>query len=70
VHRKQLPQPAREHEADPAKSFWKDEMVSPFPVKYAKSRTSAGVEWEIGYMDRVLRAEVGEPADARSSSTA
>ena len=26
---------------DPAKSFWKDAMVSPFPVKYARSRTSA-----------------------------
>jgi len=36
---------------DPAKSFWKDEMVSPFPVKYAKVKDRRGVEWEIGYMD-------------------
>ena len=36
---------------DPAKSFWKDEMVSPFPVKYAKVKDRRGIEWEIGYMD-------------------
>jgi pimeloyl-ACP methyl ester carboxylesterase len=36
---------------DPAKSFWKEEMVSPFPVKYAKVKDRRGVEWEIGYMD-------------------
>jgi pimeloyl-ACP methyl ester carboxylesterase len=36
---------------DPNKSFWKDEMVSPFPVKYAKVKDKRGVEWEIGYMD-------------------
>ncbi|HTP94786.1 MAG TPA: alpha/beta hydrolase [Burkholderiales bacterium] len=36
---------------DPAKSFWKDEMVSPFPVKYAKVKDRRGVDWEIGYMD-------------------
>jgi homoserine O-acetyltransferase len=36
---------------DPAKSFWKDEMVSPFPVKYAKVKDKRGVEWEIGYID-------------------
>jgi homoserine acetyltransferase len=36
---------------DPNKSFWKEEMVSPFPVKYAKVKDKRGVEWEIGYMD-------------------
>ncbi len=36
---------------DPAKSFWKDELRSPFPVKYAKVKDKRGVEWEIGYMD-------------------
>lgn len=36
---------------DPKKSFWKDEMVSPFPVKYAKVKDGRGVEWELGYMD-------------------
>lgn len=36
---------------DPNKSFWKEAMVSPFPVKYAKVKDKRGVEWEIGYMD-------------------
>jgi len=36
---------------NPAKSFWRDEMVSPFPVKYAKVKDKRGIEWEIGYMD-------------------
>ncbi|WP_295002306.1 alpha/beta fold hydrolase [uncultured Dechloromonas sp.] len=36
---------------NPNKSFWKDEMVSPFPVKYAKVKDKRGVEWELGYMD-------------------
>jgi pimeloyl-ACP methyl ester carboxylesterase len=36
---------------DPRKSFWKDALVSPFPVKYAKVKDRRGVEWEIGYID-------------------
>ena len=36
---------------NPIKSFWKDEMVSPFPVKYAKVKDKRGIEWELGYMD-------------------
>lgn len=36
---------------DPAKSFWKDEMRHPFPVKFAKAKDDRGVEWEIGYFD-------------------
>ena len=36
---------------DPAKSFWKDEMVSPFPVKYATVKDRRGVAWQIGYID-------------------
>lgn len=36
---------------DPSKSFWKEELVSPFPVKYAKVKDRRGVEWEVGYMD-------------------
>jgi homoserine acetyltransferase len=35
----------------PTKSFWRDEMQSPFPVKYAKVKDRRGIEWEIGYMD-------------------
>ena len=42
---------------DPSKSFWKDEMVSPFPVKYAKVKDRRGVEWEIGYMDEYCGVE-------------
>lgn len=42
---------------DPNKSFWKDEMVSPFPVKYAKAKDRNGVEWEIGYMDEYCGKE-------------
>lgn len=42
---------------DPNKSFWKDEMVSPFPVKYAKAKDQNGVEWEIGYMDEYCGTE-------------
>ena len=36
---------------DPAKSFWKDEMVSPFPVKYATVKDRRGVAWQLGYID-------------------
>ena len=35
----------------PSRSFWKQEMVSPFPVKYANVKDKRGIEWEIGYMD-------------------
>lgn len=42
---------------DPNKSFWKDEMVSPFPVKYAKAKDRNGVEWQIGYMDEYCGKE-------------
>jgi pimeloyl-ACP methyl ester carboxylesterase len=46
---------------DPAKSFWKDAMVSPFPVKYARVRDGRGVEWEIGYMDEYCGRERNPP---------
>src|SRR3954463_16500684 len=36
-------------EPDPAKSFWRDQVHYPFPVKYAKAADSRGVEWEIAY---------------------
>lgn len=38
---------------DPQTSFWFDNMVSPFPVQFAKASDGRGVEWEIGYMDVV-----------------
>ena len=46
---------------DPKKSFWKDEMVSPFPVKYAKVKDKRGVEWEIGYMDEYCGKQSNPP---------
>lgn len=46
---------------NPAKSFWKDEMVSPFPVKYAKVKDKRGVEWEIGYMDEYCGKSANPP---------
>jgi pimeloyl-ACP methyl ester carboxylesterase len=46
---------------NPAKSFWKEEMVSPFPVKYAKVKDKRGVEWEIGYMDEYGGKEKNPP---------
>ncbi|MEJ5988492.1 alpha/beta hydrolase [Ramlibacter sp. PS3R-8] len=45
----------------PGKSFWKDEMVSPFPVKYAKARDKRGVEWEIGYIDEYCGKDRNPP---------
>jgi pimeloyl-ACP methyl ester carboxylesterase len=46
---------------DPAKSFWKDEMISPFPVHYAKVKDKRGVEWEIGYIDEYCGNERNPP---------
>jgi homoserine O-acetyltransferase len=46
---------------DPAKSFWKEEMVSPFPVKYAKVKDRRGVDWEIAYMDEYCGQEKDLP---------
>jgi len=45
------PQPLAVGEATPAKSFWRDSVVYPFPVRYAHAKDSRGVEWEIAYMD-------------------
>ena len=46
---------------DPAKSFWKDEMVAPFPAKYAKVKDRRGVEWEIGYFDEYCGKDKNPP---------
>ena len=46
---------------DPKKSFWRDEMVSPFPVKYAKVKDKRGVEWELGYMDEYCGKQSNPP---------
>jgi homoserine O-acetyltransferase/O-succinyltransferase len=36
---------------DPAKSFWKNYVTYPFPVKYATAKDGTGAAWQIGYMD-------------------
>jgi homoserine O-acetyltransferase/O-succinyltransferase len=38
-------------EIDPTKSFWKEFVTYPFPVKYKTAKDSTGTSWEIGYMD-------------------
>ena len=38
---------------DPETSFWLDNLVPPFPVKFTDVTDESGVEWEIGYMDEV-----------------
>ena len=36
---------------DPGKSFWKDYVTYPYPVKYATAKDGHGISWQIGYMD-------------------
>ncbi|HEY2621747.1 MAG TPA: alpha/beta hydrolase [Acetobacteraceae bacterium] len=36
---------------DPNKSFWKNYVTYPFPVKYTTAKDSTGQTWQIGYMD-------------------
>jgi homoserine O-acetyltransferase len=36
---------------DPKKSFWRDYVTYPYPVKYANARDARGTTWQIGYMD-------------------
>jgi len=36
---------------DPKKSFWKEFVTYPYPVKYANVNDSTGTTWQIGYMD-------------------
>jgi homoserine acetyltransferase len=38
-------------EIDRNKSFWKDFVTYPFPVKYADVKDGNGTTWQIGYMD-------------------
>jgi homoserine O-acetyltransferase/O-succinyltransferase len=42
--------PGVDVEIDPKKSFWKDAVTYPFPVKYANVKDSRNT-WQIGYMD-------------------
>lgn len=36
---------------DPKKSFWRDNVTYPYPVKYANAKDRSGTSWQIGYMD-------------------
>lgn len=42
---------------DPTKSFWKDAVTYPYPVKYATTKDKRGTSWQIGYMDEYAGTE-------------
>ncbi|MGY2990035.1 alpha/beta hydrolase [Bradyrhizobium sp. USDA 4508] len=42
---------------DPKKSFWKDHVTYPYPVKYANAKDAKGTTWQIGYMDEYYGSE-------------
>jgi homoserine O-acetyltransferase len=42
---------------DPKKSFWKDYVTYPYPVKYANVKDGNGVTWQTGYMDEYAGTE-------------
>jgi homoserine O-acetyltransferase/O-succinyltransferase len=46
---------------DPNKSFWKDYVTYPFPVKYATVKDGRGVSWQIGYMDEYAGTDKNPP---------
>ena len=43
--------PSVDNDIDPAKSFWKDHVHYPFPVRYAKATDARNITWEVAYMD-------------------
>ncbi len=43
--------PAWPTNIDPNKSFWKEYVTYPYPVKYATAKDKRGTSWQIGYMD-------------------
>ena len=42
---------------DPNKSFWKEYVTYPYPVKYATAQDKRGTSWQIGYMDEYAGTE-------------
>ncbi|MGY2847679.1 homoserine O-acetyltransferase [Bradyrhizobium sp. USDA 4509] len=42
---------------DPKKSFWKEYVTYPYPVKYANAKDAKGTTWQIGYMDEYYGTE-------------
>lgn len=53
--------PRVDMKAEAGKSFWKDKMVYPFPVKYAKAKDSKGITWNVAYMDEYNGTEKNPP---------
>jgi homoserine O-acetyltransferase len=47
---------------DPKKSFWKNYITYPFPVKYATAKDAKGTSWQIGYMDEYAGKAANPPA--------
>ena len=39
---------------DPKKSFWKEYVTYPYPVKYATVKDGNGTSWQIGYVDEYV----------------
>lgn len=46
---------------DANRSFWRDHVTYPFPVKYADVRDRRGRPWTIGYMDEYAGNEANPP---------
>lgn len=46
---------------DPERSFWLNEILMPFPVKFARVKDRRGIAWEIGYMDEYCGADKDPP---------
>ncbi|WP_207540402.1 alpha/beta hydrolase [Sabulicella rubraurantiaca] len=46
---------------DPARSFWRDHVTYPFPVKQADVQDGRGRSWSIGYMDEYAGTEPNPP---------
>lgn len=42
---------------DPKRSFWKDFVTYPYPVKFASAKDKSGNSWQIGYMDEYAGSE-------------
>jgi pimeloyl-ACP methyl ester carboxylesterase len=46
---------------DPNRSFWRDHVTYPFPVKFAQGRDGRGRTWQIGYMDEYAGTAANPP---------
>lgn len=53
--------PAVATDIDPKKSFLKDFVTYPYPVKYATVKDGTGISWQIGYMDEYAATDPNPP---------